>query len=194
MRECILWRLRNWQLIGDKSSARTWNWRLLSLSIIIKIAFESTWVCPIEKLIQFAFFFFFIILPYDRHEFFAQWIEHFMDLFSPSYDSITFNHFFLLSRSCRRHSSLFLRSIRHWNFASTKDFFKHILTAHKKMLSWMEQNSFNNAPLRVLMVLILWRFLYIHLKSMNCVIADKTNGINFDLKYETWDFEKVKVH
>lgn len=73
--------------------------------------------------------------------------------------------------------------------------FSNIYWQHtKKMLSWMEQNSFNNAPLRVLMVLILWRFLYIHLKSMNCVIADKTNGINFDLKYETWDFEKVKIH
>lgn len=132
MRECILWRLRNWQLIGDKSSARTWNWRLLSLSIIIKIAFESTWVCPIEKLIRFASFFFFIILPYDRHEFFAQWIEHFMDLFSPSYDSITFNHFFLLSRSCRRHSSLFFAIYSTLKFCKHKRLFQTYIDSTQK--------------------------------------------------------------
>lgn len=169
-----LWEHSEFRIIREITKSQINNWlatnlvqghqiddvKLLSLSIIIKIASESTWMCLIEKLLSVFF------LACDHHEFFAQWIEHFMDLFSPSYDSITFNHFFLLSL-VPPFITYFLRSIRHWNFAHTKDFFKHIERVDLNGAKFIHERFF-------------WFYddSFIHLKSMNCAIVDKTNGIN----------------
>lgn len=162
--------------MGDKSGARTWNWRCRITFVInhhkncirihLNVSHWNLYHSPSSSSSSSHM----IALNFSLNEFERiLWIYFLHRIWQHNFQSLLSS----LARAAIHHIFCDLVDIE--ISLTQKIFFEHIA---KNGVEW---NSFNNAALRVLMV----SFMTIHLKFMNCVIEDKANGINFELKHDT---------